>query len=366
MRGPIVSLHHVTEQGVIELVAANVPYSSLLWTRRLSQPGEFSLELACPMPAEWPGRYIVTAYGMDECGIVEKCDGEWDGSGSGATLSGRFAECLWGRYQLAPGGQSAKGADWRQAVTAALSSWHMDDLPPLAMGDGTQGQTGSSYALAGDAGNDAATLIYSCAVANGSRPVIGYDRDADATRLSVRIVDGLDRTRSQSERPWCVFALSLGSADAVTYSGDYSTACSEVMAHAEKDVAQQHVSVTQTVAVPGFDAKTQWKARVYEDVGSLIDQDAEPTSELVAQAGHLRAYDHQPALSVDCSATEAGYRSWWDLGDLVEVEVPELSLVASERVEEVRETYDGKGFRLEPTVGTKQISKVRRAMIGRR
>lgn len=366
MTDPIVSLHRVSASGAVELVAANVPYSSLLWTRRLTKPGEFTIALSCPMPAEWPGRYLVTADGADEVGVVEKVDGKWDGAGGSVELSGRFAECLWERYQIGPGGETSKGATWRQAVTAALSSWHMGDLPPLAMGDGTQGPSGSSYALSGGAGDAASEVIYSCTEANGSRPVIGYDRDVDQARLSVCLVDGLDRTRAQSERPWCVFALSLGSADAVTYSGDYSCSCSEVMAHAEKDVDQQTVSVTQTVAVPGFDPSTQWEARAYEDVGSLIDQDATPTAALVQQGGRMRAYDHQPALSVDCTVTEAGYREWWDLGDLVEVEVPELSLIASERIEEVRETYDEKGFRLEATVGTKQLSKVKRAMMGRR
>lgn len=366
MTAPIVSIHRVSASGAVELFAANVPYTSLLWTRRLAQPGEFSLALACPMPVEWPGRYLLTADGADEIGVVEKVDGTWDGTGGSVELSGRFAECLWSRYQLGPGGQTARGANWRQAVTAALSSWHMGDLPPLSMGAGTASPTGSSYALAGGEGDPASEVIYSCTDANGSRPVVGYDRDADQTHLSVRLVDGVDRTRSQSERPWCVFALSLGSADAVAYSGDYSCSCSEVMAHAEKDVDQQTVSVTQTVEVPGFDASTQWAARAYEDVGSLIDQDATPTAALVQQGGRLRAYDHQPALSVDCTVTEAGYREWWDLGDLVEVEVPELSLIASERIEEVRETYDEKGFRLEATVGTKQISKVARAMMGRR
>ena len=366
MRAPIVSIHRVSPEGEVELVAANVPYSSLLWTRRLTQPGEFSLALACPVPVEWPGRYLVTAAGMDECGVVEKCDGSWDGSGTMATLSGRFAECLWSRYQLGPGGQTVRGANWRQAVTAALSTWHMGDLPPLSMGAGTAPATGSSYALSGGEGDPASDVIYSCADANGSRPVVGYDRDADPTHLSVRLVDGLDRTRSQSERPWCVFSLQLASADSVAYSGDYSCACSEVMAHAERDVGQQAVSVTQTVGVPGFDASTQWAARAYEDVGSLIDQDVAPTAALVQQGGRLRTYDHQPALSVDCTVTEAGYREWWDLGDLVEVEVDELSLTASERIEEVRETYDERGFRLEATVGTKQISKIKRAIMGRR
>lgn len=366
MRAPIVSIHRVSPSGSVELAAANVPYSSLLWTRRLSSPGQFELSLACPCPVEWPGRYLVTADGRDECGVVEKVVGEWD-KGASVTLSGRFAECLWARYALGPGGEAARGATWRQAVTAALSSWHMGDVPPLSMGEGTEAATGSSYALSGAAGDIASEVIYGCTAANGSRPLVGYDRDADADHLSVRLVDGLDRTRSQSDRPWCVLAVELASADSVSYSGDYSPSCSEVVAHAERDRGNDGaVSVTRTVGVPGFDAAAQWEARAYEDVTSLVDPDADPTAGSVDAAGALRAYDHMPALAVDCSVTEAGYRDWWDLGDLVEVEVPELGLVSSERIEEVRESYDENGFRLEATVGTRSISRERRALMGRR
>lgn len=366
MRAPIVSLHRVSPSGSVELVAANVPYSSLLWTRRLSSPGEYELSLACPCPVEWPGRYLVTVDGHDECGVVEKVVGDWVG-GARVTLSGRFAECLWARYALGAGGEVARGASWRQAVTSALSSWHMSDIPPLSMGEGTEAATGSSYVLSGAAGDLASDVIYGCTAANGFRPLVGYDRDSDVDRLSVRLADGLDRTRSQSDRPWCVFSVELASADAVSYSGDYSPSCSSVVAHAERDRGDEGVvSVTRAVSVPGFDAASQWQARAYEDVTSLVDPDADPTADSVERAGALRAYDHMPALSVDCSVTEAGYRDWWDLGDLVEVEVPELDLVSSARVEEVREAHDEKGFRLEATVGTKSISRARRATMGRR
>lgn len=360
------SLHHVSASGAVELVAANVPYTSLLWTRRLSEPGEFSLKLACDSPVAWPGRYLVTVDGRDEVGVVEKVEGTWDGLDSNAEFSGRFGECLWDRYQLAAGGQTARGANWRQAVTAALRSWHMPDLPPLALGSGTQSSTGSSYRLSGEAGDTASEVIYDCTYANDARPLVGYDRGADRKRLSVRIIDGVDRTRDQKANPWCVFSLQMGSAVDVGYSGDYSTSCSVVMAHAEKQNGEDEIVVDRTVKVPGFDNSVQWQARAYEDVASLIDRDEDPTPALVDEAGALRARDHMPALSVDCTSTAAGYREWWDLGDLVDVEVPELMMTASANVEEVRETYDGRGFRLEVTVGTKQISRVQRAIMGRR
>ena len=359
----VLSIHHVSAGGAISLVAANVPFNNLQWTRRLSSCGEFSALLACPLPVAWPGRYLVTLSGRDEVGVVERVDLE---TGSLPTLAGRFAECLWDRFRLTRAGATARGANWRQAVTAALSAWHMGDVPPLSMGEGTQAQTGSSYALSGGAGDSAMETIYGCTAANGSRPVVGYDRDADPTNLSVRLVDGLDRTRSQRERPFWVFSLASGSSSGVSYSGDYSCACSEVDAYAEQGQDESLVAVERTVPVPGFDASSQWAARAYEDVGSLVGQDVTPTADLVDQGGALRAYDHMPALAVDATVSGEGYRESWDLGDLCEVEVPELGLVAQERVEEVREVVKPEGVTVEATLGTKQLSRVARAMISRR
>lgn len=365
MRHPTLSIHRVSPGGAVSLVAANVSYSSLQWTRRFSACGQFEAVLSVGIPFPWPGRFIATLSDHSQVAVIEKADVAEGAGGGEPKISGRFAESLFDRYKMGQGGESVRGANWRQAVTAAMRSWHMNDIPPLSLGAGTEEQTGSSYVLSEDAGKSAMEAIFACASSNGSYPEIAYDRSAYPNGFELRLIDGKDRTRAQKDRPWWVFSLMLGSASSVTYSGDYSVGCSEVVAHAEKDVDGTTVSVTQTVAVPGFDPETQWAQRAYEDVGSLIGQDAVPTASLVTQAGLLRAYDHTPALAIDCDAVSDSYLTGWDVGDLVEVELAELSLVAVERIEEAREIYDGDGPRVEATVGTKTISKLARA-VGRR
>ena len=363
----IISIHSVSPSGAISLEAANVPYSNLQWTRRLSTCGEFSAQLAGAFTLPWPGRYIVTADERDEVGVIEKVEVEESGEGASCTISGRFAECLWARWVAPAYGAVAKGANWRQAVTAALSSWHMGDIPALAMGAGTEKATGSSYALTAGKGDSAMESVYAVTLDAGSRPLVSYDRDADPDHMAVRLIDGKDRTRSQSENAVCVFALSLGTADSVSYYGDFTSACSEVAAHAGRNEGQDgQVLVDRTVAVKSFDAATMWKARAFEDVTSLIDQDAVPTAQLVDAAGALRSYDHLAAVSIDSSISYAGYLDTWDLGDLVEAEVPSLSLVAPQRIEEVREVWKPEGHTVEASVGTKQLTRIARALIGRR
>ena len=360
----IVNIHRVSPSGEVSLAAANVPFSTLQWNRALSTCGDFAVDLACAMPVDWPGRYLLTVSGRDEVGVVEKVEIE-DGA---CSVSGRFAECLWDRMRFGKAGATVRGANWRQAVTAALRSWHMGDVPPIALGDGTEGASGSSYVLSGDAGDSAMETIYGCTSGNGSRPVVGYDRDSDASHLVVRLVDGLDRTRDQRERPVCVFSYELGTAASLAYSGDYSTMCSVVDAYAGRGQGDDLVAVERTVAVPGFDPETMWEQRAYEDVGSLVGQDVTPTAALVDSAGGLRAYDHLAALAMDATVVGSGYRDWWDLGDLVEVEYGEARVVSTARIEEVHEVVKPEAaLSVEVTVGNKQMSRdMRMLVIGRR
>lgn len=365
---PQLDVLHVSPTGAVELVAANVPYRNLQWTRRLSACGEWAATLDCDLPVAWPGRYLVTVTGRAEVGVVEKVTAEDGPQGAEPAMAGRFADCLWDRFHFPAGGASVSGANWRQAATRALSAWHMGDLPPLVLGAGTAAATGSSYVLGGAEGDSAAAVIHACCAGNDAYALVSYDRASDPDRLSLSIVTGTDRRRSQTANPWWVFSLGLGTISAVSYDGDYSVAASVVNALAERSGTGDggDVRVVRDVAVPGFDAATQWRAQAFEDVGSLIGQDTVPTAANVDAAALLRAYDHMPQISVDASVAGVGYLDGWDLADTCEAEVPALGLVAEERVEEVREVWKPEGHTVEATLGTKTISRVQRALQGRR
>ena len=358
----IVSIWHVDAGGAVSLAVPSVPYSSLQWTRRSSKVGEFAVELACPMPVEWPGRYLLTVDGEREVGVVEKCDAAEDGSGDSASLSGRFAESLFDRWRAPAAGASVSGADARQAITAAMAAWHMDDVPEIAMGEGTAAKTGSSVSIALESKDSAMDGIYSAAEAAGLVPLLALDWERG--RLVAEIHEGLDRTRGQSERPVTVFSLAMSTINESSYSGDYSVAFSEVLAHGEKGSGDDVVSLDATVAVPGFDPGTMWKGRAVEDVSSLLPD--EPSASDVEDAAALRAYDYRPSVTIDTTVTGEGYGETWDLGDTCEAEVACIGLVAEERVEEVRLTEEADGVTVEASLGTKQISRIARAMMGRR
>ena len=153
------------------------------------------------LPVSWPGRYLVTVEGQREVGVLEKVETPEESDGVATTLAGRFAEALWARWEATAGGASAKGANWRQAVTAALSAWHMPDLPPLKFGMGTEAATGASYSLNAKAGDSAADAVYRVCEDNGARPVVSYDRAKAPGSLDVSLVRGLDRTRGQRDAP---------------------------------------------------------------------------------------------------------------------------------------------------------------------
>lgn len=360
----ILSLYEVSQSGAISLVAANVAFTNLQWKRRMSSCGEFAASIVGRFPAPWPGRYLLTRDDAANVGVVEKVEATESARGEAVSVSGRFAESMWARWHAGPDGAAVSGANWRQAVTAALGAWHMGDVPELLMGEGTEAPTGSSYELRVDKGGGALDAILNVTRDNGAYPVVSYDRDVDGQHLVVSIVDGRDRTRGQTALPVQLFSLAMGNASGATYSGDYSVGASEVFARAEKGAGDAVARVDATVAVPGFDAATMWAARAYEDVSQLVG-DA-PTQSEVDRAARLRCYDHQPDLAIDATVTGYGYREWWDLGDLVECEMPSISLQARERVEEVREVAKAGGVTVEATLGTREISRAVRAAMGRR
>lgn len=354
MSETVISVYRVAPDGAIALAAANLPFQNLQWTRTLSTCGSFSAHLVGDFPLEWPGRYLLVRGDRPEVGIIEKVAyGEEDES---VRARGRFAESLLARRQFGAGGGSVAGANWRQAATAAFSSWPLDDAPAIAMGDGTESPSGSSYAIRGDKGETAMEALYAVTAAQGAYPTLALDWAAGALELS--IATGADRTRAQSDRPVMVFSLEMATAQATSYSGDYSVACSSVVAYAT-GASESAQAVTVEVEVPEFDPDTMWKSVAAEDVSSLCPDS--PTTDDVRSAGALRAYDHMAALAVDVTVLGGGYGTSWDLADTCEVDVPEAGVSCSARIEEVREVVKKEGATLEVSLGSKRISKVARA-----
>nr|UVX44754.1 MAG: hypothetical protein [Bacteriophage sp.] len=353
----VISIYHVTSDGGISLMVANLPYSNLQWTRKLSTCGSFSVQLVGEVPVPWPGRYLLVRSDRPEVGLVEKVEYSDDESGEAASMSGRFAECLLAYRSFGPSGASVSGSGWRGAVAAAFGSWPMPDAPEIALGDVTGG-TGSSYTIRADEKTTAMDAVYAVTAAQSSYPTLALDWERGVLDLS--IVDGLDRTRGQSERPVMVFSLEMATAQAASYSGDYSVSCSKVIACA-KGSSEDAPAVTAEVAVPGFDPETMWQASATEDVSSLCSD--EPSAAEAKDAGLLRAYDHMPAIAVDVTVLGSGYGSTWDLADTCEADVPEAGVSCSARIEEVREVVKKEGTTLEVSLGSKAISRVSRALM---
>ena len=349
----VLSIYVAAEDGSLSLILTNIPFSNLQWNRRLSSCGDFTAQLTGDAPFEWPGRYVITRSDRPEAAIVEKVEAA---DGEGATISGRMAECLLDHRSFGPGGGVATGANWRQAVCEAFRAWPMPDAPAIAMGEGTEGRTGASYALRAGERDTALDAVLSVTSSRGACASLAVDWAAGGLVLSIR--EGVDRTRGQSERPPCVFSVDMATASKVSYSGDYSVAKSSVIAYAQP-VGEGATPVTSEVAVPGFDAATMWMATASEDVSSLCP-DA-PSAADAASAGALRAYDHMPSIAIDNVVMGSGYPELWDLGDTVEVAAPGAGVVGASRIEEVREVVKGEGATLEVSLGTKGISRERRA-----
>lgn len=358
MSETVISIYHVDKDGVVTLEFANIPFTNLQWNRSLSTCGDFAIELVGNVPFQWPGRYLLTRTDRPEVGIVEKVEYQDDESSDNAKISGRFAESLLDRKQFGPDGGQVTGANWRQAVTKAFQTWLMPDAPTIVMGDGTQAISGSSYSIRCDERDTAMGALYAVTSAQDAFPALSLDWELGALELSIQ--EGVNRTRNQSVNPVFVFSLEMATAQSVSYSGDYSVACSSVFSYASPS-SQNASVVTSEVEVPGFDPETMWMSIASEDVSSLCSDS--PSASEVASGGRLRAYDHMPALSVDATVLGNGYGTTWDLGDTCEVDVPEAGVSSSARIEEIREVVKKEGATLEVSLGSKVISRISRAMM---
>lgn len=357
----IISIYSVDVSGRCSLTAANVPFWTLQWTRRLSSCGDWSASLVGTFPLPWPGRYLLARSDRPEVGVIEKVSARSGEDGDEVEVSGRFAECVLDRRAFGPGGASVDGADWRQAVTRAFAAWPMPDAPRIAMGEGTHAQTGHSYALRVKEGRSGMDEVLSSCAANGGYPALSLDWEAGGLVLAIR--DGLDRTRAQSVRPPWMWSLEMATASSVSYSGDWSPASSRVLAFAKPtgEGGTEPPAVTAEADVPGFDQDTMWQGVAAEDVTSLCSDS--PDASEVASGARLRSYDHCPALAIDMDAMDSGYAEAWDLGDTCEVAVPAAGVTGTARIEEVREVVNESGATLEVQLGTKEISRAERTVM---
>lgn len=353
----VLSIYKVSSAGDISLFIANLPFSNLQWTRKLSTCGNFSVQLVGDLPVPWPGRYLLSRSDRPEVGVIEKVEYQNDETGEAASISGRFAECFLSYRSFGVDGASVTGYGWRGAVAAAFVTWPMSDVPSITLGNGTAG-SGASYTVRADSKTTAMEAVYAVSAAKSAYPMLSLDWSGNALDLS--ILDGVDRTRSQSERPAMVFSLEMATAQSTSYSGDYSVSRSKIIAYA-KGSEENSTAVTVEVLVPGFDQETMWQASATEDVSSLCSDS--PSSSEASEAGELRAYDHMPSVSVDVTILGEGYGTTWDLADTCEASVPQAGVVCSARIEEIREVVKKEGTTLEVSLGSKAISKVSRAMM---
>lgn len=311
-------------------------FSSLRWRRKYFEPGETELHL--PVTAEniallEPGRYLIRKDAV-EAAVITGVRLE----GDDMTVTGRMLSQLLGRRVIYPRMTFTGTAEeaMRQMVINATAGERAIGL--LAVAD-AQG-----YAPAADftaLGTDLTEALTALARSSG----LGYriKPDVPDKQLLFEVYQGLDRSKDQAENPRVV--LNDAALLSAVYTWDGSL---------YKNLAYVYTD-TQVLTVDQADGAA--RREVWVD-GNDINRDDYTTTAAYTAALVQRGVDRLAELPVAESfesglqAAANGYKTAWDLGDIITVRMTRWNKTASARVTEVEEIYEGGTAEIIPVLGS--------------
>lgn len=172
---------------------------------------------------------------------------------------------------------------------------------------------------------------------------IKADYNYQDKKIYLSFYSGQNRTRNQQERKQIVFSQELDSLLSYelteTTQGKYNIA---------RISGKKNDSVfwTQTGASAGLD-----RNEVYDDVGDL-GQFSEIDHILAMQnSGELALQGFSTAIDSEIFADSYNYRQDYDVGDIVTIDIKDLSLQYNIRILEVCESYDANGYKITLILG---------------
>lgn len=321
-------------------------YESLQWRRRWSEPGTFELHIAYTSDLRGllvPENLLVKG---SEAAIIESVTYSYD-SDTGSTILavGRFASVYLAR-RILWGTQSKTGTP--EAVILALVNAALTGdraIEHFAV-HSAQGYTGDS--LDYQDSTCANLLDAVSALCESSSLGMGCLFDP-ASGHTFRVLQGLDRTTSQTANPQAIFARSYDNLNTQEYTADQSDIRTVALVKGG--------DYTETVgAITG-----RARRELYVDAGSVdVDEEGNELDESQSRAlmrtkGAQELSSRGMAETVSASTddiTNLEYKVHYDLGDVVTIRTEEWGLEWDARITEVNEIYESGGMTLDLTFGT--------------
>lgn len=334
-----------------ELVTANIPYLNLQWNRKYYEAGNFQLQIAAEIYE--PSWHYICTHDRPEVGIVQKVEYKNDGGERLILLSGFFAEKVLDEIVCAP--RFTKDLSRTENVCKAMFDkynvqskkgivWKANETP---LGDRTQ----SDFI-----GDKLGSKMYSILETRE----LSYRVTADDlfTGLTCSVWQGLNRAQSQDENPWQVFSTTWGNIEDETVSIDSSAYANVCVISAADESVQIEVDLSNGgERFETFLDKTRESKKDDQTEAEFYDG--------LRQEGLEKLADLLTETEIDITNFGSeGYRTDYDLGDMVTAELEDIGVTLETRIVEVSEVFKPSGHTVELGFGTKRITNIQRALIG--
>lgn len=326
-------------QGIIE------NQTSLLWTRKYYEAGEF--ELHAPITDDniklLKIGNLVSMHGQDDAGIIEDIEYEENSEGNEITAQGRFLSAYMD-YRLIRGtvnlNETVEVAMRRLLSEAtAIPRVELDSLQGFAKK--VTGQVTYKNLLS-----------FMTKLAKYGTLGYRFKPDFTAKKIIFEIYQGKDRSVEQTDNSRVIFSENYDNLNQVTYrANDQSYA--NVAYVIGKDANEAEVLVT----VGDLDSTGLDRREVYVDGTSVSATDLSESEFLAAlkQEGQNTLNADCFSETFECETNAAGnfnYREHYDLGDVVTVRKSDWGMQKSLRITELLETYEYGSMTVTPTLGT--------------
>lgn len=336
-----------------ELVTPVIPYFNLQWNRKYYEAGSFQMLVSADVYD--PAWHYLIASERAEVALVQKIEYENSGKERAVLVSGFFAEKLLDRIVCSPR-YIADATYTDEAVSELCETMKLEEKTGVFVSRGRHqlgGRTQSDF-LGDRLGAKAFSILetrgLSYSVLYGEKTVY------DPLQLVFRVWQGKDRTSSQTANTQAVFSTALGNISKESVTVDGSSFANVCLVSANDEALQFEVD----------NSGGGERFEVFLDKNSSKPSDGQSGSDFRAaleQEAQEKLQSCARVVEIDISNFgSTGYRTDYDLGDLVTVELSDVGLSLDARIVEVSEVFKPSGHTVSLGLGTKRINNLERAV----
>lgn len=171
----------------------------------------------------------------------------------------------------------------------------------------------------------------------------------EAQKLEFEVLEGVDRSANQKDRPPMVFSIDYDNVISREYVSDVSEFKNTAI------VAGQGEGADRKITLVGNENTGINRYEMFVDARDIEDESALP------DRGKNKLADYTCSDTYSSEVDSAEYQTKWNLGDVVVTIDHEYGVNMNERIVEVTETFDENGYTVAPTFGTIQKTIMEKA-----